>query len=801
MLLQDIHYGIRMLLKQPGFTAIAVITLALGIGVNTSIFSVVNAVLLTPLPYEESERLMALWESQPKNNLKQQPVSLPNFNDWREQSQSFEQIAAYRNFAFTLTGDGEPERINGARVSTNFFELLKLKPVAGRSFMESDGRASAEPVVMISSGFWNRRYGADSDLPGRTLILDGKAYTIVGVLPPLKIPSADTDIWTPLIAQPHEQVRGFRFMRVLGRLKQGISPEQAREEMEIIANRLEQKDPQYNANWRIDAIPLHEQTTGGARPVLLVLLGAVGSVLLIACANVANLLLARSASRQMEMAIRSALGASRRHLVRQLLTESLLLSLLGGGLGLLIAFLAVSMLSGINSIEIPRADEIRIDTRVLGFTLLVSLITGFLFGIAPAARASDMKLAERLKDGGRGSAGGVRHRRLLNLVVISEIALALMLLAGSGLLIRSFIVISNVALGLNPDNLLTMSISLPASRYKEQQKQVDLYNNLIARISSMPGIRSAAGVSKIPITGFATANFTIHGRPVPFGSEPIADYRTVTTQYFRTMGVSLLKGREFTEQDKEDSPDVVVINETMAKNFWPGEDPIGKRVQIATERTRWREIVGVVGDVRHTNLEDKIGSAIYVPFPQNSWANALSASFLAVRTDGDNGSAVAGIRNELRSIDKNLAISQVRTMEGIVSESLSHRRFGMLLLAIFAAIASLLAVVGVYGVIAYSVAERTHEFGIRMALGAQKLDLIKMVLSDGAKLILIGIAAGLVTAFLTARLISSLLFGVSSGDPVTFITISLLLALSALLASYIPARRAARVDPIIALQK
>jgi predicted permease len=802
LLLQDVRYAVRLLFKRPLFATVAVVTLALGIGANTAIFSVVDAVLLAPLAYEEPDRLMMIWAINSSSNADQQPASVPDYDDLKEQSQTFDEIAASRSQAFNLTGGDEPERVGGARVSVNMFSALGARPVVGRDFLESEGLAGAEPVVILSHNLWQQRYGSDPAIVGRALNIDGKSYTVVGVLPKgIHYPAQDTNLYVPFFPQPNEIVRGARFLRVIGRLKKNVSPAEARAEMETIAGRVAAAYPATNTGWGIYLVPLHEQVVGRVRPALIVLLSAVGCVLLIACANVANLLLARAAGRRSEFAIRAALGASRRQLVRQLLTESLVLSALGGVFGLLLAMWGVPFLTGISAASIPRVEAIGINLRVLGFTAIVSLVTGAVFGLAPALRSSSKQLTDALREGRRGSTGSILHQRLLSALVVSEVAIAMVLLVVAGLMIRSFFSISNVAPGFNPKGVITLGVGLPSSRYPGLQQQAIFYDKLVAQIRMLPGVESAASVIRLPMLGFnASTGFTVQGKPVQQGPEPNADYRAVTDDYFRTMGIPLLKGRDFTIRDSKDSPDAMIINEMLAERFFPGEDPVGKRIQIFPDPERWREIVGVVGNVKLLGLDAETNPTIYVPYSQNPYPNALRNVFLVARTSSDPKSLVASIRSELKSLDKDIPVSQVQTMEEVISGSLAQRRLSMSLLIVFAALAALLSAVGIYGVMAYIVAQRTHEIGIRMAMGAEQKDVIKMVLGDGAKLTLAGIGAGLAVAVGLTRFLQSLLYQVSATDTATYASIALLLSAVALLASYIPARRAAKVDPMEALR-
>jgi putative ABC transport system permease protein len=590
-------------------------------------------------------------------------------------------------------------------------------------------------------------------------------------------------------------------MRIVARLKLGVTTAEALAEVNTLAGGLEKQYPDSNTNLRFGIVGLREQLTGRVSKALWILLGVVGCVLLIACANVANLFLARAASRQSEIAVRNALGATRTQLIQELLTECVVLSLTGGLLGLVLAYLGVTLMTSLSSGGIPRADEIGINSDVLLFTLLVSLLTSLAFGTVPAFQSSRSRLTEDLKESKKGASGSVRHRRSLNALVVIEIALALVLVAGAGLMMRSFRSVLGIDPGFDPHNVLTFSAALPLATYKDQPQHVQFFERALTKIQALPGVRAAAGTFRVPITGFATAIFTVQGKPVPVGQTPIADYRAITVGYFRAMGIRLLKGREFSERDSADAPDAVIVNEELARRFWPGEDPIGKRLQVGTELTRWRQVVGVVGNARLSGLEAKVDPAIYVPFPQNSWPNALRNSFIVLRTTTDPESLIPAIRRELRSVDPTFPITQIRTMDEIVGSSLSQRRFNTTLLALFAFVAVALAAVGIYGVMSYAVSQRTREMGIRMALGAEQSDITKLVTSNGARLAALGIAIGVVAAVISSRLISSLLFGITATDPVTFVFTALLLGVVTLLASYIPSRRAAGTDPIAALRE
>jgi putative ABC transport system permease protein len=804
---QDVRYALRNLRKRPVFSLIVVFTLALGIGANTAIFSVVDAVLLAPLPYSDPDKLVVLWAKNEKQNLTQQPVSYPNIVDLREASHVFERLSVVRGELFSLTDRDEPERVTGVRVSTNILTLLGVTPALGRNFLPEEEQPAKASVALLSHGLWQRRYAGDPRLLGQAMIIDGKSYTVIGILPAwLKHPGmtlvnlSNPDVWIPVVPAASEQNRNFANMRIVARLKMGVTRAQAQSEVDTLGARLEKQYPDSNTNLRFGVVGLREQLTGRVSKALWILLGVVGCVLLIACANVANLLLARAASRQSEIAVRNALGATRPQLIRELLTECMVLSLTGGLLGLLLAYLGVTVMTSLSSGGIPRADEIGISLEVLLFTMLLSLLTGLAFGIVPALQSSRSQLTEDLKEAKKGASGSVRHRRSLNALVVIEIALALVLVAGAGLMMRSFRSVLGIDPGFDPHNVLTFSAALPLATYKDQQQHVQFFERALAKIRALPGVEAPAGTFRVPIAGFATAIFSVQGKPVPTGQAPIADYRAITVGYFRAIGIRLLKGREFTERDSADAPDAVIVNEELARRSWPGEDPIGKRLQVGTELTRWRQVVGVVGNARLSGLEAKVDPAIYVPFPQNSWPNALRNSFIVLRTTTDPQSLIPAIRRELRSVDPTFPITQIRTMDEIVGDSLSQRRFNTALLALFAFVAVALAAVGIYGVMSYTVSQRTREMGIRMALGAKQSDITKLVTSNGARLAALGIAIGVVAAAISSRLMSSLLFGITATDPMTFVFTALLLAAVTLLASYIPSRRAARTDPIAALR-
>jgi putative ABC transport system permease protein len=799
-ILQDLRYGARMLLKKPGFTLIAVSTLALAIGASTAIFSIVNAVLLRPLPFKDTDRLVAMWESNPQN--KQNEVSAANFIDWRNRNQVFEQVAALSYANVSLTGGDEPERLQGVTVTPSFFHALGAQARWGRTFLPEEEGPGAAPVVVLSHSVWQRRFAADPTLIGKTVTLNGIGRTVVGIMPPdfqLEFPiNRQADLWLPRVFTPQLAAnRQAHFLYVFARLKPGVAIAQGQAEMGSIARRLAEQYPNTNTGASVTLVPLQEQIVGKVRRSLLVLLGAVGFVLLIACANIANLLLGRAAARQRETAIRAALGATRRRVVRQLLTESALLAVLGGALGLLLAVWGIDLLATVGHATLPRLNEIGIDGQVLGFTLLVSLLTGVVFGLAPALQATAANLNESLKEGGRSSAAGFRQR-LRSLLVVAEVALALVLLVGAGLLMRSFWRLLQVNPGFQPDHVLAMDVALPSAKYAQGNQQAAFFQQALQRIESLPGIISAGAVVNLPLSGNnSTTGVTADDRPTPAPPDvPQIDYRLISANYFRTLNIPLRAGRQFTERDAQGSPVVVIINETMARRFWPDEDSVGKRLTIRGNPPVSCEVVGVVGDVKHYRLDAETKAEIYVSYLQipNPFMH------IVVRTAADPLSVAAAARREIAVVDKDQPVHNVRTMERLYAESISQPRFNMLLLGVFAAVALVLAAIGIYGVISYAVTQRTREIGVRMAMGAQSRDVLKLVVGEGMILVLAGVAIGLAGAFVVTRVMSNLLFGVSAADPITFAAIPLLIACVALLACWIPARRATKVDPMIALR-
>jgi putative ABC transport system permease protein len=796
-LLNDLRYGLRMLAKRPGFTLVAVLTLALGIGANTAIFSVVNAVLLRPLPYREPERLVQVWETYRQNGTEQGFVAPNNFLDWSSQAQSFECLSAVSLRGFLLTGTLEPTEVPGMKVSINFFPLLGLGPQLGRLFLPEDEQPGKRRVAVISHSFWQQRFGGDAGAVGGTLKLDDYVYTIIGVLRPDFRPSElatdyQAEIWTPLVLDAAAGDREEHYLRVFGRLKPGIASEQAQTEMSTIARQLELNYPKTNTERGARVVPLHEQVTGNIRNILFLLQCATGFVLLIACTNVANLLLARVAVREREMAVRAALGAGRFRLVRLLLGESLVLALAGGAAGLLLALWGTDLLISVAPPDIPRLGQVSPDGRVIGFTFALSLLTVVLLGIIPAWQAARVNLNTALKEGGR-TATETRHLR--SVLVVAEIALTLVLVIGSGLLVRSLIRLQNVKLGFNPDKVLTLQVSLLGSKYKDAQQIASFYQQAVARIETVPGVQSATVISSPPLIRWANlwTTFEIEGQPVEPSRAPMVYYRLISPAFFRTLEVPLVRGRAFTDSDTIDSTPVAIINEGLARRYFPDTDPVGKKVIVG--RTT-REIVGIASNVRHRTLEAEEELEVYMPHLQRPRGVVL----LAIRTVSDPNTVTAAVQKAMWEGDPDAAISSVATLKQVLGDVLARPRFNALLLGVFSVVALLLAAVGIYGVMSYMVTQKTREIGVRMALGAQKRDILKLIVKQGMLLTGTGVTIGLGAALLLTRFLSTLLHGVSEKDPLTFAAIALLVSAVALLACYIPARRATGVDPGVALR-
>jgi putative ABC transport system permease protein len=807
-LIQDIRYGVRMLLKAPGFSLVATIALALGIGANSAIFSVVNSVLLRPLPYPNSERLVNVWETDSRRGMERGSSSYPNFADWRDQNSVFEYMSTYHDSDYIMTGFGEPIRVQVGVVNGDLFRLLGVAPALGRTFQREDDKPS-ERLVMLSHQLFVNRFNSDPAILNQSIILDSKPFTIIGVMPrgfEFPIVNEPLQLWTTVAvddwgSEPITTQRGAHYMHVIASLKPGVSQEQAQAEMNTIAARLEKQYPDENTRRGIKVEPSLQALVGDIRPALLILLGAVGCVLLIACANVANLLLARAMARHKEMAIRSALGASRLRIMRQLLTESVLLSLAGGALGLLLAVWWSDLLVGLGQENIPRAMHVGLDWRVLGFTFLVSLLTGGIFGLVPALHSSRFQLTETLKEGGWSSHEGARRNRIRGLLVVSELAIAVVLLVGAGLLIKSLWRLRHINPGFKTENVLTFSVGLPDVRYPTA-KRSEFFENLMTRLQALPGVESASAVLPLPLSDNRfSLSFEIEGRPMAKGELPSADFFNVGVGYFKTMGIPLVKGRDFNERDQHKSTPVIIVNETLARQFFPNEDAIGKRIHpgISTyegEESVMREIVGVVGDVRNRELSTEARPTNYVPQTQTPFGQMT----MVVRTTNDPHGIASAVRKQVAEMDRELPVFSIKTMDEYRSASVAAPRFNTTLLSAFAAVALVLTIVGLYGVMSYSVAQRTSEIGIRMALGAQTRDVLQLIVGQGLKLVGLGLAIGLLGAFALTRLMASLLFGVSAKDPLTFAAVAVVLALVALLACYLPARRASKVDPLVALR-
>jgi predicted permease len=821
MLRKDLRFGIRLLRKNARFAFLVMVTLALAIGATTAVFSVVNAVLLRPLPFPGADRMAMVWKNNPAQGYPIYYVSPPDFVDFRDHNKVFERMAAFVPKDLTLTERGDPEVLRGAYVSPDLFPLLEAKALAGRVLIDDDDTPGHDHVAVLGYGAWQRSFGSDRGVIGRSLTLDGDSYVVVGVMPPgFNFPpifdlqggfhSTPPDVWVPLDLKAPKWMgvslanRGALFLEVLGKLRPGVSMAQSQSDLATINARLEQEYPETNKSWKVTVVPLQDQFSGTSRPALLILMGAVGFVLLIGCVNAANLLLARAVTRQREVAIRLALGASRGRLVRQLLTESVVLALGGGTLGLALAYGATRLLVVLTPPTIARIGESSLDASALVFTLLVAVLTGVIFGLAPALQASRPNLGETLKEGSQAAAGGFERLRLRNLLVVVEIAMAFVLLIGAGLMLKSFARLRAVNPGFDPHNLLTAWIQLSAVRYPDRAKRPAFFKQVLEQAQAIPGVESAAMIDAPPWSGsVASYTFNIEGRPVvPSAERPLAEPHVVSPNFLQTARIPLLKGRSFTETDDARHPGVILINETLARRFFPNEDPLGKRINLvdAPAPPVWLTIVGVVGDVRYDALDAEAGLDIYTCYLQPYPLLASSYMTLMLRSVSDPASLVPAVRRVVLSVDKDQPITGVKTMDKYLDASIARQRLVMVILGVFAGLALILAVLGIYGVISYAVGQRTREIGVRMALGAQPGDVLKLILGQGSRLALLGAAIGLALALVFARLMSSLLYGVGSSDPATFGIVLAVLSAAAFAATYLPARAATRLAPTTALR-
>jgi predicted permease len=805
---RDLRYSVRMLIKSPAFTAVALLSIALGIGANTTVFSVINAVLLRSLPYKDPASLVLLWgdTSQEAGRRKHNQVSATDIADFRSQVSVFEDIATYESWTAIISGDGEAERVPGTQVGDGFFKVMKGKPLLGRVFTPEEQVDGKDFVIVLGYGLWQRRFGGDPNIIGKTVSLGGSPYSIVGVMDADFQPLPSTlvfpvgQFYRPVGENYDDLARDSRHLRAIARLKPGVTIEQARSEANIIAQRLEQAHPLTNKNQGADVVSITNEIVGDIRPMLLMIFGAVIFVLLVACANVANLLLARSTVRFKEITIRSAIGAARGQIVRQLLTESLVLAVLGGGLGLLLAIWGTGLVESAGSKINPMFHDIHVDIRCLAFTFGISIITGLIFGLAPALQISKPNLSESLKEAGRGSGPASSRNRLRSVLVISEVALTLVLLVCAGLLIRTVMRLRNVDTGFSAQNVLAMNIGLPGTKYPKPGDKLAFFKEVTDRITALPGVKAVGTTSVLPLSdNFDGRGLAVEDHPKPRGEEITVDLYIASPGYLKAMEIPLIKGRPISEQDTTDAAKIALINSTMAAQLWPNEDPLGRRIKFPGSEKNpqpWRTVVGVVKDVSQYALDKKPPMQIYVPHAQFS----TGFSTIVVKTEKEPTAMTAAVRREIQAVDKDQAVFNVTTLEQLMGESILIRRFFMILLLVFAVLALSLASVGIYGVMSYVASQRTHEIGIRMALGAQANDVLKLIIGNGMALALIGVAAGLAGAFALTRLMTGVLFGVSATDAVTFVTVSAGLIAVALLACYIPARRATKVDPLVALR-
>lgn len=803
ILLQDLRFAIRMLVKNPVFTIVILFTIGLGSGANTVMFSLVDTILVRPLPYADPDRLVLVRHSYP--SLKDQvPISAPGYMDYKTLTNVFESSGVFAATSLNATDRLEPERLIGRLVSIDMFATLKVNMVIGRAFVSGEDQLGNNHVVILTNGLWKRRFGSDPNILNKTMLLDGNSYKIVGVLPPDFQFGQGVELYLPLVLtneQLSNDQRGREWLIMIARLKPDVTLAQAESEMDILSEQVKEKNEgRYPDAWKVALKPLNLEIVGKIRPMLLVLFGAAFFVLLIASTNTINLLLTRALSRQKEIALRLALGASRARLVRQLITESVLLSLLGGALGLILASFTVNLLLAVNRPNIPRADEIGLDYRILGFTFLTSLVMGTIFGLAPIFQIQEGRIQGTLKESSRTSSGSKRQNKFRNLLVVSEIALALVLLVGAGLMIRTLVLLLEVKPGFRTDNMITMQVSLPRSKYREPGQITPFYRQAFEQVSSIPLLSSASLISHLPLSGSSmSGGFIIQGRSSLPGDPPVSsDRRAIMPNYFQTMGIPLLQGRDFTLQDTTGSPPVAIVDQELARTYWPNENALGKRISYEEDNGEpyWREIVGIVGQIKSDTLDGEIKRQLYIPHGQLP----VSDMFLVARTSMNPTDVVPAIKIAIQSVDPNQPVYNVRTMEQYIDRSLAQRRFSMVLLAVFGGIAIILAGIGLYGVMSYSVTRRTHEIGVRMALGAQSSDVLKLVVGQGMVITIFGIVVGLISAFALTHLMSSLLYEVSATDPATFIMAAAFLLIVALLATFIPARRATRIDPISALR-
>jgi putative ABC transport system permease protein len=804
-MVNDVAYALRSIVRKPLFYAIATLTLALGIGANAAIFTVVNAVLLRPLPYPQPDRLMMVWTYNPRQGFDKDVGTYPNFDDWRRASRSFERMSGYFGANMTLTGNGDPVQIRGSRVTHEFFYTLGVAPTRGRAFTAADGQAGGERVTILAHGLWTRRFGADPSVIGRTITLNGVSHEVVGIMPEGFAHPENAEYWVPIApVGQFEQLmttRGSYWLTIIGRLKPGITREAAQSEMDAIATQLEKEYPS-NAGIGIRLVPLHEEIVGDVQRPLWILLGAVCFVLLIACANVANLLLTRAASRQRELAIRSALGAARGRLVRQLLTESLLLGLIGGAAGLLLAAWCTELLQTLAPSGLPRLSNIVVDRQVVAYAIAASLLTGLLFGIVPALQAARRDAGGQLKEGGRGGSDGVRGRRVRAALAIGELAVALVLLVGAGLLVRSFITLNKQEPGFASKGVLTLRLDLPRAKYTTPERVAAFYEQLLERLSALPGVEAVGAGSSLLLSRLPnSASINIEGRPpLPPDAQNIpVPYDSVTPGYFATLQIPLTRGRMFARSDSLQAQPVVLVNESFVRRFFPNEDPLGRRVTFGDPSeadTRWQAIVGVVADTKRGGFDREPWAEVYFPMQQSPDGRMI----VVLRTSGDPAALAGPAQAAVWALDRDQAIAGIRTVGDLLAQAQANRRFTTLLLGLFAAVALVLAAIGVYGVIAHATAQRTQEIGIRMALGADRATILRMVLSGGAKIAAIGLGIGIAGALALTQVLSGMLFGVSPRDPLTFVLVPVALLVVALAACWIPARRAIRVEPVIALR-